>query len=129
MRPASIFDRLSATEVRVGQLEALVRAQDDVIRDLLSVAGRAQNPPQAMEPMARNMALIAARVAADNGLTLAQIKARYRGFEITRPRQYAMMLMADAGHSYASIGRFFGFDHKSVAHGVKVARARMGALQ
>jgi chromosomal replication initiation ATPase DnaA len=128
-RRAGIFDRVCFLEGRLDRLEAALLAQDEIICDLSRALGRVAPPPRAMEPMSRNMAQIAAEVAGDNGLTLAELKSRSKGQEIVRPRQYAMMLMADAGHSLPSIGRFFGLDHTTIWHGVKVARARVEAAK
>lgn len=125
-KPAGIFDRVCFMEGRLDRLEALLLAQDEVIAELSRAVGRIQQPPKAMEPVQRRMALIAAEVAGDNGLTVAELKSRRRGHEIVHPRQYAMLMMVEAGHSLASIGRYFGLDHTTVWHGVNAARLRIG---
>lgn len=67
---------------------------------------------------------IAAEVAAEYGMTVADLKRRSRCHWISHTRQEAMRRMFDAGYSLPQIGRLFGLDHTTVLHGVRAARAR-----
>lgn len=129
MKPSGIFERVRFLESRLDRMEAVILAQDQTIRRLLAErAHRPEPAPAHAEPSRRHMAEISAMVAADNGLTVAELCGPGRAWDIVRPRQYAMMLMADAGHSQVAIGRFLGRDHTTVMHGIRAARARMDGV-
>ena len=125
MKPTGMFERVHMLERRIDRLEAVILRQDEELRALRTSAP--ERAPEAMEPNSKRMHDIAAEVAADNGLTMAELRSAAKSVDIAHPRQYAMMLMVDAGHSQAAVARFFGKDHTTVMHGVKAARARMSA--
>lgn len=126
MKPTGIFERVRFLESRIDRMEAIILAQDQAIARLTkSTFGAPEAPPLLAEPGLRHMAEIAAAVAADNGLTMAEMRGPSRAFEVAHPRQFAMMLMADAGHSQSAIGRFLGRDHTTVCTGIRAARARV----
>lgn len=127
MKPTGMFERVRFLESRLDRLEDIILAQDQQIRDLQRGFAVTAASPEFAAPGMRGMIEIAASVAADNGLTLAELRGDIRAFEVSRPRQYAMKLMADAGHSQSAIGRFFGRDHTTVMHGIRAAKARAKA--
>ena len=110
MKPSGIFDRVRFLESRIDRMEAIILAQDQHIRALLRGAQMTNDAPRMIEPGKLRMAEIAAEIAADNGLTLAQMKDATSAWAVSHPRQFAMMVMSDAGYSASAIGRFFTND-------------------
>jgi chromosomal replication initiation ATPase DnaA len=64
-------------------------------------------------------------VAEKHGLTMIEIKSRDRSKRIVRPRQEAIYRVRQLGWSYPRIGRFFGLDHSTCIHSVRVHAERM----
>ena len=128
MKPTGIFDRVRFLEGRLNRMEVILLEQDKIIRDQNRALGLALDAPQHVEPGKRAMVRIASDVAADNGMTLAEMRSDSRAFAVAHPRQYAMMLMWEAGYSASEIGRFFGRDHSTVASGINAARKRGEAV-
>lgn len=124
MKPAGIFERVRFLESRIDRMEAIILAQDRHIRDLLRGAQMAVDKPRMLEPGHGRMIQIAAEIAADNGLTLAEMQAKTFAWAVSHPRQHAYAVLLDSGFSAASIGRFFKVDHSTVIKGAKAARAR-----
>lgn len=124
MKPTGIFDRVRFLESRLDRLEVVILEQDRIIRAQGRALGMREESPLYVEPGHRTLVRIASEVAADNGLTLAELKSGSRAYAVSRPRQYAMMLMMDAGYSANGIGRFFGRDHSTVISGARAAKAR-----
>lgn len=83
----------------------------------------------------RTMREIADEVAAEFGLTRADLNRPERCFRISRPRQEAIrrcrLVLDDAGRpvfSYPQIARFFGLkDHTTAIHAERAAQARRAA--
>lgn len=125
MKQPGIFDKVRALESLVDRLSVSILDQGQRIRDLERGLRFRDAAPAMAEPGRRQIAQIAAEVAADNGLTLAELRSGTKAFEVSHPRQFAMMLMADYEHSHSAIGRYFGLDPSTVGHGVRAARARM----
>lgn len=67
---------------------------------------------------------ITATVAAEFGVSERLIMSRLRTPRVARARQVAMGGMWGAGFSYSEIGRFFGRDHTTVMHAVKLVGAK-----
>lgn len=124
MKPSGIFDRVRFLESRLDRLEVVILEQDKIIRAQGRLLGMREDNPLHVEPGRRALVKIASEVAADNGLTLAELQSDSHAYAVTRPRQYAMMLMIDAGYSTSEIGRFFRRDHTTVISGARAARAR-----
>lgn len=124
MKPSGIFERVRFLEGRLDRLEIILLEQDKIIRAQCRALGLAVENPLHVEPGRRALVRIASDVAADNGLTLAELQGDSRAYTTSRPRQYAMMLMIDAGYSASEIGRFFRRDHTTVISGARAARAR-----
>jgi chromosomal replication initiation ATPase DnaA len=128
MKPAGIYEQVQFLLARVQRQEATILAYDRALRELqercdsLARAQALQSPKIA--PEKRRMAEIAAGVAAANGLTLAELRSKNKSFAFSHPRQHAMTLMRDAGHSASAIALFFKCDHTTVIHGVRAAKAR-----
>jgi chromosomal replication initiator protein len=122
-RRTGLFDRVRFLESRLDRMEVILLEQDRLIRAQARTLGMLNTPPMA-EASRKAMVKIASEVAADNGLTLAELQSRSKAIGICYPRQYAMMLMMDAGYSSPEIGRFFGRDHATVLHGARAARLR-----
>lgn len=130
MKPTGIFERVRFLESRLDRMEAVILRQDADIRRIIREAPAIPEAlPEAMEPIRRRMAEIAAEVAVDNGLTLAELRGDSREFAVSHPRQFAMLMMSDAGHATNAIGRFFKRDHSTVAHGIKAARERVRRME
>lgn len=129
MKPTGIFERVRFLESRLDRMEIIILEQDKLIRDQKKEIGLIHGGHLRVEPGRMQLAQIAADVAADNGLTLAELQSSNREFAISHARQYAMMLMFDAEFSTPQIGRFFGRDHSTVAHGIKAARERVRRLE
>ena len=70
---------------------------------------------------------IAARIAADHGLTLADIAGRGNRRSLSVARQAAMLACARAGFGSAHIGRVLRRDHTTVLFGIARAMAREDA--
>ena len=124
MKPSGIFDRVRFLESRLDRLEVILLEQDKIIRAQGRALGMCENTPQNVEPGRRALIKIASEVAADNGLTMAELQSDSHAYAVAHPRQYAMMLMLDAGYSASEIGRFFRRDHTTVISGARAARAR-----
>lgn len=124
MKPSGIFDRVRFLESRLDRLEVVLLGQDKIIRAQGRLLGLREDNPLHVEPGRRALIKIASDAAADNGLTLAELQSDSRSYSVTRPRQYAMMLMLEAGYSASEIGRFFRRDHTTVLHGIRAAKAR-----
>lgn len=79
------------------------------------------------------MSAIAWGVANKYGMTLEDLKAPTRTFEVSHPRQEAMYLMrlirredGEPRYSFPQIAKFFGMkDHTTVLHGVRSHRRRV----
>lgn len=123
MKQSGIFDQVQFLQSRMDRLEVIILEQDAIIRSLR--LGASQDAPQKVEPGTRTMMAIASEVASDNGLTLAELRSHSREHAIAHPRQYAFLLMQQAGFSAARIGRFFDRDHTTILHGIAAVRARM----
>lgn len=127
MKHSGLFDRVRFLESRLDRLEAVLLAQDQIIRRQAKLLGL-DRPPVHAAPEARDMVQIVADIANDNGLTLAEIKSKTKVAAICKPRQYAFAVLLDKGFSAAGIGRFFGMDHTTVLSGAARARAEMSAF-
>jgi chromosomal replication initiation ATPase DnaA len=68
--------------------------------------------------------VVATVVATEYFLTATEIFSPARERERVEARQIAWWLLRTAGWSFPRIGRFSGFDHSSVLHGVRVVEAR-----
>ena len=128
MKQSGIFDRVRFVESRVDRMEAIILAQSEALHLLESAMGVRKAIAPNAEPIQRRMAQIAIDVAADNGLTLAELRSKRREYAVSRPRQFAMLEMSKAGFPANSIARFFGVDHTTVLHGIKVAAERLAAM-
>lgn len=138
MKPAGMFERMAMAEAKAARLESMMLQQARDIQILQAqvarLSGRAaaeqieSRAPALIAPAIRRMADIAAEVATENLLSLAEIRSRAKMNAVARPRQEAMLRMIEAGYSTTQIGRFFGRDHSTVVHGAKVAQARREAV-
>lgn len=135
MASISAFERISLAEANVKALVKTVNRQAIDIQILQAqiatimprIPRDAQEPPAKLElarPLAR-MADIASKVAAENMISLPDLRSRNRERAVAWPRQDAMRLMIDAGYSTTQIGRFFQRDHTTVISGARASRARM----
>jgi chromosomal replication initiation ATPase DnaA len=79
----------------------------------------------ASTPRHLRMAIVAG-IAADNGVTVADIMSRSRKRHLAWPRQEAMAAIRDVfpDDSLPQIGRLFGRDHTTVLHAVRQVKAR-----
>lgn len=75
-----------------------------------------------------SMREIAAEVAAEHGMTTAELRQPTRAWHVSHVRQEAMRRMHEAGYSYPRIGRLFGLHHSTVLEGVRSARARNASV-
>jgi chromosomal replication initiation ATPase DnaA len=76
---------------------------------------------------APTMAKIAARVAADRRVSVAELKGSRRDAWLARARQEAMWLMRQEGRwTLPQIGRFLNRDHSTVIHGIRAHERRIG---
>jgi chromosomal replication initiation ATPase DnaA len=71
---------------------------------------------------------IAERIARRDGLTLEQLRGRYRAIRSAPSRHEAWALMYETGRfSVTQIGKWFdGRDHSTILHGIRQHRIRMG---
>lgn len=70
---------------------------------------------------------IAAIVAQEHGITLADIMSEETHRVVARARQDAMLRQREiTGFSYPRIAKFWGKDHTTVLYAVRVAKARAG---
>jgi chromosomal replication initiation ATPase DnaA len=126
MKHTGLFENVRFLQARLDRMEAILLQQDAEIRRLTRDAyGTSAVHNRHMEVTTRALMEIAAMAAADNGLTLDELRSDDRSWGVSHTRQYAMHLMAEAGHSGPVIGRFFGRDHTTVQHGIRAARARI----
>lgn len=123
MKESGIFAKVRFLESRLDRLEVIILEQDKVIRAQAKKIGE-DYQSMLLEPSSRKMADIVADIASDNGLTLTELKSRSCLRAIAWPRQYAYSVLIDAGHSAASVGRFFGRDHSTVLDGARKAKSR-----
>jgi chromosomal replication initiation ATPase DnaA len=65
-----------------------------------------------------------ALVARVHGMDPGRIMFKVRRKEISHPRQTAMLLAVEQGHSKSRVARFFGMDHTSVLYGARQAEKR-----
>ena len=92
-----------------------VPPQDTRRRDILYVAS---------SPRQLRMAIVAG-IAADNGITVAEIMGRSNKRRFAWPRQQAMAaIRATFPDTAEQIGRLFGRDHTTVLDGIKRAQER-----
>lgn len=75
------------------------------------------------------MQRILTEVTMRTGIPYADMHSQTKTAVVSEARQQAMYLMHEAGKSYAQIGRFFGRDHTTVAHGVKAHERRLSAQE
>lgn len=75
-------------------------------------------------PRETSISQIFQRIAADNGITLSQLKSAARPRHIAWPRQYGMLLCKRAGATYEQIGQYLNREHCTIMHGVKAAQKR-----
>jgi chromosomal replication initiation ATPase DnaA len=82
------------------------------------------------------MAIITAVVAAENGLTVADLKSRSKRYVISHARQEAMWRMrqerwSTGKHRWSlpQIGAFFGMDHTTALHAVRAVERRQAAAE
>jgi chromosomal replication initiation ATPase DnaA len=68
------------------------------------------------------MAVFAAEHAARAGMTVAELKARTRCHEISKPRQKVMAAMIAAGYTQANVARFWNVHHSTVIHACRVSQ-------
>lgn len=59
-----------------------------------------------------------------NGIPKGQIFTRRRFQNLVQARQDAMLLARECGNSLSHIGRVMNFDHTTILHGIKAAKAR-----
>lgn len=128
MASISAFERMAIAEAKVSTLSQTVRKQAadiQVLQAQISVLmSRASGPVELAKPIA-GMRDIAAMVAAENMLTLADIRGPKRERRISHPRQVAMARMLDEGYSTTQVGDFLGGrDHTTVIEGARRARER-----
>lgn len=99
---------------------------------------RAAMPQQPAQPLAvvalpppePGMRQVAARVAAQHGLTVEQLRASRCNKTLAPARQQAMWEMHALGFSNAQIAGVFNLsDHTSVVHGRRRHQARLDALK
>ena len=76
-------------------------------------------------PRQTPMRKIAEATADYHGLKARNLFNASRARRYSWPRQDAMLRMHNAGWGLSDIGRFFNFDHTTVIHGIKSARARI----
>ncbi len=134
----SAFERIAISDAKLLRLEQTVRRQAADIQVLQAQIAtimphvRQATKPEPVElarPLAR-MADIAARVAEENLVTLADLRGPSRTKRIAWPRQEAMRQMVDAGCSTTQVGRFLGGrDHTTVMHGARAARERVRQME
>lgn len=70
-----------------------------------------------MSPRDKAICLLC-RVAMQHDCTLTEIFTRDRTQPIARARQHGYAALAERGWSQSRIGRLFGRDHSTVAHGI-----------
>lgn len=70
----------------------------------------------------------ACHIAVRHGCTLTEVLGRSRFDRVVRPRHEAFLALSERGWSLTRIGRLFGRDHSTVAHGLAKARERQGWL-
>lgn len=58
------------------------------------------------------------------GMDPGRLMFKVRRKEISHPRQTAMLLAVEQGHSKSRVARFFGMDHTSVIYGTRQAEKR-----
>ncbi len=59
-----------------------------------------------------------------NHLPCGSLMQKTQSKEIAHPRQSAMLLAKEQGHTFSHIARILGMDHSTVFHGCKAARRR-----
>lgn len=64
-------------------------------------------------------------VCRKRGLTRAELMARTHKYRISHARHEVMYLASKVGKSTPQIGRFFGFDHTTVLHGIRSHERRL----
>ena len=141
MKPIGIWERLAMVEAQNAQLARLITDQTAAMEALtgrITALQVALSAPRAVAIMPeaeavplsvalRGMMQIATNTAAANMLTVEKIRGRSRLQSVVWPRQDAMLAQREAGHSLASIGRFWRRDHTTVMHGINAAKARENA--
>jgi chromosomal replication initiation ATPase DnaA len=75
----------------------------------------------------RRMRDIIAEVSQTSGVSIADLRGPDRHRRIAWPRQAAMLLMHEAGHTLPQIAEYLHRDHTTILHGIKRARARAEA--
>jgi chromosomal replication initiation ATPase DnaA len=81
--------------------------------------------PGRIKPQRVTIRDLCTEVCARRGLTFAELMEKTHAHRISRARHEVMWLASEAGKSLPEIGRFFGFDHTSVLHGVRAHRRRI----
>lgn len=72
---------------------------------------------------------IAFRVAAETGVTVAEMRTSTRVRSVARARQVAMFRARREGKTLEAIGRFFNRDHTTVLHAVAlIERVKAGKI-
>ena len=72
------------------------------------------------------MAAIVAAVAAETGITEAEIMGTRRWANVSAARQLVFYIAHREGMSLPVIGQLFDRDHTTVWHGIKAEKARRG---
>jgi chromosomal replication initiation ATPase DnaA len=77
----------------------------------------------------RRMREIIAEVSQTSGVSIAELRSPARHRRIAWPRQAAMLLMYEAGHTLPEIAEYLHRDHTTILHGIKRARQRADAVE
>ena len=81
----------------------------------------------AMGPWVPQMAEIVSEVSTMTGIPVEEICSTKRRQDFVRARQLAMWQGHRSGLSTPTIGKFFGYDHTTVLHGIQRTQARIDA--
>jgi chromosomal replication initiation ATPase DnaA len=95
---------------------ATLEAENAILRDMLT--------PKPRQRPTRSLAAIMTEACAAAGLSRYEMISKSRDRRISWPRQDAMRMALDAGHTSTDVARFLRMDHSTVLYGAAQSRKR-----